>query len=125
MAVDDVLQKTIEILRSWEKRVEAASQSLMRVQFLLDGWDNMITLWRDAADKEPAEQQALVAELFNLLPLLPRNEILAGSDIDPEKQFERLDGIQRRWVRANQDWRTGRLDYGRVQKIEGLKAQQR
>jgi hypothetical protein len=123
--IDGDLTAIAAVLQHWEARFEKVTVSLTRIQHLLDGWENMVTLWRDASDKEPAEQQSHVAEFFNMLPLLPRNEVIAGSDIDPDKQLDRLNSVQRRWVRANQDWRTGRIDYNRVKKIEALKAQQR
>ena len=38
------------------------------------------------------------------------------------QQLVDLGAVQRRWVRANEDWRSGRLDMAQVRRIESVRA---
>ena len=87
--------------------------------WLLDGWDFLMLMWDSVADKPRETQQTTMGELFRFLPLIPKEEAVTAEDIDLEALFR----VQRRWMRMNEDWRTGALDMPAVMRIEALKAE--
>ena len=60
----------------------------------------------------------MLADVFPMLPQIPREQM----DVIDEKKAGALSVIQRRWVRGNEDWRTGVLDYDQVQRLEARRA---
>lgn len=87
--------------------------------WLLDGWDFLMLMWDSVADKPRETQQTTMGELFRFLPLIPKDEAVMAEDFDLESLFR----VQRRWMRMNEDWRTGALDMPAVMRIEALKAE--
>jgi hypothetical protein len=94
---DDV----IAMLHGFGRDPELINRMAARPEWLLDGWETICLLWRDAT--RPARRRAVVAEIAVLVPVLPReaNE-WAGDLIDHDK----LSAL-RRYVPFNEDWRTG------------------
>ncbi|HYC03274.1 MAG TPA: hypothetical protein VED40_08285 [Azospirillaceae bacterium] len=89
-----------------------------RLSWLLDGWDFLVGMWEAVADKPPEAQATAMSELTRFVPMIPKEEFASPDNFD-------MDGIaklQRRWVRMNEDWRTGSLDMDAVMRIEQLKA---
>ena len=78
----------------------------------------MITLFHEVSDKSDKERQTMLADTFPLLPQIPREEL----EVIDDKKASALSVIQRRWVRGNEDWRTGVLDYDQVQRLEARRA---
>lgn len=90
-----------------------------RTSWLLDGWDFIIAMWDSVRDTPGEAQQTMVADISRLIPAIPKEEIaLAAQSMD----LEALAKIQRRWVRMNEDWRTGALDMPAVMRVESIKA---
>jgi hypothetical protein len=87
--------------------------------WLLDGWDFLMLMWDSVADKPRETQQTTMGELFRFIPLIPKEEAVTSEDFD----LESLLRVQRRWMRMNEDWRTGALDMPAVMRIEALKAE--
>lgn len=116
--IDRQMDDLPTVFKSWKSRIGEIEKSLTRLHYLLDGWDYIATLWRSAADKDFHERATAVAEVYRVLPMLPRDEVKSAN----EDKIGDMNVVQRRWVRANQDWRTGRLDYGMVKRIEAIKA---
>jgi len=106
------------VLRDWSGRSGRLNRSVLRLQFLLDGWDYLVGLWREAKGRQETDLPAVVADLFRLAPIIPKNEMPELSS----QQIADLSAVQRRWVRANEDWRTGRLDMAQVRRIESVRA---
>lgn len=55
------------LLRAWTSDPEGLEAELSRVDWLLDGWERMVLLWRDAGGIGPG----LLREYASLLPVLP------------------------------------------------------
>jgi hypothetical protein len=92
--------------------------SAERLSWLLDGWEHQAGLWARAGREADARREAL-CEMFRVLPVLPRQEVRPGmEDADPEG----MERVQRRWVRAHHDWRSGSVDYGLVRRLESVRA---
>jgi hypothetical protein len=95
------------ILR-WQQDPEPIRQLCARTEWLVDGWDMICGLWRNA---KPEDRGAAVQDMANIVPVLP-------AEADTWLGFE-ADGAMtghqqglRRWrrtVQVNQDWTTGRL----------------
>ena len=105
----------IELLRDWGSDPAAVATRLARPEWLLDGWEPIVLLWRGA--QTDAERIAALADMAALVPVLPR-EVAAwmGTEVD----VEALSRI-RRSVRLNQDWRTGQT-FDRIARNERLRA---
>ncbi len=109
------------LMREWDQRVKQVHRRLARMEWLLDGWGHIIHLWSDANEKGDDARLEVMVDLFRLLPIVPKKEYQGIA----EQTVAELDTVQRRWVRPNQDWRAGRLDFEAVRQIESLKARVR
>ncbi len=118
LKVDSETEALAAMLRAWEKRYSAITAEVRQLSWLLDGWDYVITLFHEVSDKSDKERQTMLADTFPLLPQIPREQL----EVIDEKKAGALSAIQRRWVRGNEDWRTGVLDYDQVQRLEARRA---
>ncbi len=118
LRVDGETEGLAAMLRAWDKRFTSVSAEVRQLSWLLDGWDYVITLFHEVSDKSDKERQNMLADTFPLLPQIPREEFEVADD----KKVGALGVIQRRWVRGNEDWRTGVLDYDQVQRLEARRA---
>ena len=87
-----------------------------RLAWLIDGWEPLIETWTAATDE--AEQIAALESIVPRLPFIPAKEV------DPDKDDRAnndLFGKKRRWVKMNEDWKTGEPDPEIVQRLEFLK----
>ncbi len=112
--LDGETEALAAMLRSWDKRYASVNAEIRQLSWLLDGWDYVVTLFNEVLDKPDKERQNMLADAFPLLPQIPREE----RGLVEEKKVGALGAIQRRWVRGNEDWRTGVLDYDQVQRLE-------
>lgn len=98
----------------------AVEAQVTRLSWLLDGWDFLIALWEQAAEADAAGRVTAMVELCRLLPVMPRSEgvVMTAALLDKDG----LVRLQRRWVRGNEDWRTGTLDMDAVMRLEAVKA---
>ena len=118
LKVDSETEALAAMLRAWEKRFTAITAEVRQLSWLLDGWDYVITLFHEVSDKSDKDRQTMLADTFPLLPQIPREEL----EVIDDKKASALSVIQRRWVRGNEDWRTGVLDYDQVQRLEARRA---
>ncbi len=111
----------VALLRAWRAKDKALLRELTRPDWLLDGWAEIAALWEAVIEDERETQRAVLARIETLVPVLPK-EALGDSGLDglPQRQLS-----QRRWVRLNEDWRSGSLlldDGARVENAKGLAA---
>ncbi len=118
LKVDSETEALAAMLRAWEKRFTAITAEVRQLSWLLDGWDYVITLFHEVSDKPDKDRQSMLADVFPMLPQIPREQL----EVIDEKKAGALSVIQRRWVRGNEDWRTGVLDYDQVQRLESRRA---
>ena len=121
LKVDSETEALAAMLRAWEKRFTAITHEVRQLSWLLDGWDYVITLFQEVSDKTDKDRQTMLADVFPMLPQIPREQL----EVIDEKRAGALSTIQRRWVRGNEDWRTGVLDYDQVQRLEARRAAMR
>lgn len=120
----DVLHKFDErvgspraIVTEWELKAGEVRGLATRLAWLVDGWEPLIDTWTSATDE--AQQIAALASIVPRLPFIPAKEIDPDKD---EKTNNDLFGKKRRWVKMNEDWKTGEPDFELVQRLEMLKA---
>jgi hypothetical protein len=100
--LDGLLSDTATLLRAWREDSSALARRATRPDWLLDGWQLIADLWRDA---EPESRAGALWEMALLAPVMPREvEEWLGIAEDWDRPL-RL----RRLVRANEDWRSGRM----------------
>ncbi|MBR0661380.1 hypothetical protein [Neoroseomonas oryzicola] len=100
--LDGLLSDTPTLLRAWREDAAPLGRRATRPDWLLDGWQVICELWRDA---EPDTRPGALWEMALLAPVMPREvEDWLGVTEDWDRPT-RL----RRLVRANEDWRSGRM----------------
>jgi hypothetical protein len=116
-SLDQLLTNPLGILTAWGKQAPVVAKSVKRLAWLLDGWEEIILRWQNAAG--PVAKIATLREILPILPLIPRDEM--GSRTDQSAVLS-MQLSSRRWVRANENWKTGALDTEMVRRLEELKA---
>jgi hypothetical protein len=100
--LDGTLSDTPTLLRAWREDATDFARRATRPDWLLDGWQVICELWRDA---DPSLRGGVLWEMAMLAPVMPREvEEWLGLSEDWDRPT-RL----RRVVRANEDWRSGRM----------------
>lgn len=108
-----------QVIHEEARFMAAIGEQVGKLSWLMDGWDFIIALWEQARLKPLETQQTTLSEISRLVPAVPREESSWSAEgFDPET----LEKIQRRWVRMNEDWRTGAFDMDAVMRIETIKA---
>ncbi|MEO3470753.1 hypothetical protein AAFN86_02720 [Roseomonas sp. CAU 1739] len=100
--LDGLLSDTPTLLRAWREDSTDLGRRAARPDWLLDGWQVICELWRDA---DPGLRGGALWEMAMLAPVMPR-EVEEWFGI--EEDWERPTRL-RRVVRANEDWRSGRM----------------
>lgn len=92
------------LLEAHRAAPEAVAEVLGRPVWLLDGWRHLTALWASVAEQQRDAQRDALVELGELVPLVPlsADEWLDG---DPDKGRSHYE--IRRFVRLNEDWRSG------------------
>ena len=106
------------VIRDWDAQVGTVRALAARLAWLVDGWDFIVKAWEDATGRDHHQQAMEVAEIFRILPLVPKAE----SERDHAAAARDVMVRHRRPVRAYEDWRTGVLDLELVHRIERIKA---
>jgi hypothetical protein len=86
---------------------------------LLDGWEFLIALWESVKDEPSALKRTTITDMSGQLPLIPKEEISVSAE---NLDLDAIRRLQKRWVRGNQDWRTGFPDMDAVMRLESVKA---
>jgi hypothetical protein len=67
--LDRVMDDTTILLRAWQRDSNSVLSRAARPEWLLDGWDIIIALWRQS---EPSDREACLWEMSRLVPPLPK-----------------------------------------------------
>src|SRR3954470_19962659 len=114
---DALIRNVLNIMRNWERDAKIVSAQMSRLAWLLDGWSYIVALWNSVENEPHERQRDTILELARLIPVMPREiSEWTASGLDQESK-----SIQRKWVRLNQDWRTGRNLLDAVARNEVLK----
>src|SRR4051794_13411302 len=114
---DALIRHVLNIMRNWDRDARIVSGQMARLAWLLDGWSYIVALWNSVENEPHERQRDTILELARLIPVMPREiSEWTASGLDQESK-----SIQRKWVRLNQDWRTGRNLLDAVARNEVLK----
>jgi hypothetical protein len=73
--LDKFTEMSGETLSNWPKAGDNVAALAEKAEWLLDGWDSLVSLW-DSSVNEPAHVlDVVVGDIFRLLPLAPRDEL--------------------------------------------------
>lgn len=114
---DSLMRNVLSIMRNWERDAKIISGQMSRLAWLLDGWSYIVALWTSVESEPHERQRDTILEMARLIPVMPR-EISEWTDSGLDQESK---SIQRKWVRLNQDWRTGRNLMEAVARNEVLK----
>jgi hypothetical protein len=114
---DMLIRNVLSIMRNWERDAKIISGHMSRLAWLLDGWSYIVALWTSVENEPHERQRDTILEMARLIPVMPR-EISEWTESGLEQESK---SIQRKWVRLNQDWRTGRNLHDMVARNEVLK----
>lgn len=67
--LDRVMDDTTILLRAWQRDKQSVLRRVERPEWILDGWDIIIALWRQS---EPSDREACLWEMSHLVPPLPK-----------------------------------------------------
>lgn len=113
---DSLVGSPRSIVMEWDVKSGEVRGQATRLAWLVDGWEPLIETWTAAVDE--AEQIAALESIVPRLPFIPAKEIDPDKD---EKANNDLFGKKRRWVKMNEDWKTGEPDSELVHRLEMLK----
>lgn len=103
--VDRLLADPIRLMSSWEQSHTVLRSYLLRIAWLLDGWDYVLRIWDDAVAERMAIDVA-VTEIGRIIPIVPAREV----DADGGRRSVELFREYRSRVRIFEDWLSGDLD---------------
>ncbi len=104
------------LLQQWTRDPVELAARIARTEWLLDGWDRIVLLWRDA--RWPAAQRAALLEMAQLVPDLP----LEATDWIGHTPANAEPGHDCRVICLSDGWRTGSASFGLVARNERLRA---
>jgi hypothetical protein len=104
------------LLHQWSRAPAELAARIARAEWLLDGWDRIILLWRDA--RWPAGQRAALLEMAQLVPDLPQE----AADWTGQPLGAVQPGRDSRVISLSEGWRTGSASFGLVARNEHLRA---
>lgn len=104
------------LLQQWNRAPEELAGRIARTEWLLDGWDRIILLWRAAS--WPSAQRAALLEMAQLVPDLPLEA--AGWTGQPPATVQ--PGHECRVISLSEGWRTGSASFGLIARNERMRA---
>ena len=113
---DTVVGSPRQIVVDWEARATAVSRLVMRLAWLVDGWQPLIETWFLAGD-----DQARIEAMDFIVPRLP---FIPAKELEPVPVAIALVRKGGRWVKLNQDWKTGEPDRILIRRLEALRARE-
>ncbi len=104
------------LLRSLDAAPTTVIERATRMDWLLDGWEQICLVWQTA--ETAVTQRAALADMALMVPVLPREVV---SWMDNTVLADDV-GHLRRFVPINQDWRTGVTVFDLVARNEHIRA---
>jgi len=104
------------LLHHWTHAPAALTRRIARMEWMLDGWDRIILLWRNA--RWPAGQRAALLEMAQLVPVLPPE----AADWTGQEPETLQPGHDCRVISLSEGWRTGSASFGLIARNERLRA---
>jgi hypothetical protein len=101
------------LLHAWHSNEAKIAKRIARSEWLIDGWDRIIQMWRDSRAR-PSRRDVL-DEITQMLPVIPKEAAEWFSiRLDMQEQLLR----HRRKIVLYEDWRTGHSLYDEIARNE-------
>lgn len=110
--VDKALSRPLRLLADWSEQQKMLRTELVRIAWLLDGWDYVIEQW-DAATSGAVPIDVAVAEIGRIVPIVPVKECPR----DTETRAGDLQKEYRSRVKMFEDWLTGTVDIALEERV--------
>lgn len=104
-------------LRNWKKSREEIALQAERAAWILDGWDFILALWRDAEGRERAERYVALAEMHRLVPMVPEKEF--SNQLGQYRNV--AEGAAAKYAKALHGWQSGAHDVDLIMRLERMK----
>lgn len=105
------------LLRGWSLTPDEIRDQASRPAWVLDGWERICLLWETA--DHPSKQRAVLLEIAQLVPLLPRE--VSGWGDQEQSELENLESAFR-GTRLNDQWRNGAASFSLVARNEQIQS---
>ena len=77
--IDATVKQPAESLRNWNGTLRATERTVHKLLWILDGWEQVVKLWDQAAHRPREEQRSMLRDVVRHLPVVPRDELPATS----------------------------------------------
>lgn len=104
-------------LRDWDKSKERITADVERIEWLLDGWDFISTVWHDAENQEREQRRRVMAEIHRILPIPPAREFEAPFAVNKKP----ADNCADRYLKMLNMGQVGAIDPDEIQRLERYK----
>ncbi len=118
--IDDSTVDIDSLLADWTSGERVVRAAVQRLAWLLDGWERLVNMWLDVADRSPSDQSQTLSLMSYLMPLIPANE-LKPDDAAKWGQFSKTLYTQ---ARSSDTPPTGLFDLEMMLRLEGHRARE-
>lgn len=73
--IDVTVKQPAEALRIWDEMILNTENTVHKLLWLLDGWEQVVKLWDQAAGRPRDEQRSALKDVVRHLPIVPRDEL--------------------------------------------------
>lgn len=118
--IDDTTADVDPLLRDWAAGERIITTAVQRLSWMLDGWDRLVNMWVDVADKSASDQSNSLALMSYLLPMIPASELRA----DESAKWAEFSMILYTQARNSETPPTGLFDLETMLRLEGHRARE-
>lgn len=73
--IDITVKHPADSLRNWDRMIRSTEETVHKLLWILDGWEQVVKLWDQAAGRPREEQRGLLRDVIRHLPVVPRDEL--------------------------------------------------
>ena len=114
-AVDAFTNRMHDVVPKWQTAREELRAAVSKLVWTMNGWEVNLRRWRAAAQASHDDQQRVVAAIRATMPQEAESMVPDGWHDDGDTRR----GTRK--VQANQDWKTGAIDFDVVRRLEAMK----
>src|SRR5207249_2860623 len=71
---DKTIGEPVEALRNWDRTIAAVRGAIVRISWLIDGWEKIVHAWDEAIVHRRVRPEVALVKIYQALPLLPKSE---------------------------------------------------
>ncbi len=116
--IDDSTADIDALFADWTNGERVLRAAVQRAAWLLDGWERLVNMWLDVADRSPSDQSQTLSLMSYLMPLIPASE-LKPEDAAKWGEFSKTLYTQ---ARNSDTPPTGLFDLEMMLRLEGHRA---